>query len=361
MIVPKAVRMGPASSAILTATAALCVLGAAAGGATVAHAGEPAPARFPLADRGPLNGLVGIPNGWTQLLQGPAAELSWQITNNAMGERATGERLLLDGETHTVTLRWQHPLGERLAIGVELPWIAHGGGFLDGSIDAWHDALGLSEGIRPLLPARDLRYVYDRAGQPRAGAEDSTSGLGDLRTTLAWRLMTPGAQRPALDLTADVEWATGDADRLTGNGGTDLAAGLRAGRGGIAGTPGLGPLGWSAQAGLVWPGDADEPLPPAAGQFWYYDTALAWAATSALDLVVQLQGHGGAWQSHVTMLGDTALQLGLGAIWHPRPRLGLRLGIFEDLRTDTTPDFAIELALTYRPGSGLAPGALDAE
>ncbi len=325
-------------------------------------AAGPPLARLPMTDRGPFNGLLGIPDGWTQV-GGPVAELAWQVANNAMGEIDGTETLLLDGETHTVTLRWQRTLAGRLAIGVELPWLAHGGGFLDDAIDAWHDALGLSQGIRPLLPEDQLRYEYTRTGQSGVAVTDATSGIGDLRTAFAWRPFASTSGQPTLDVTAEIEWPTGDAARLTGNGGTDVAAGLRLGQPTRSTAAGLGRLGWTVQTGVVWPGTADAPLPAAAGQFWYYDAALAWPAGAALDLVLQVQGHGGPWQSHLEMLGDTALQLGLGLIWRARSGLGLRFGIFEDIRTDTTPDFALELALTYQPGSrsGPAPRPLDAE
>lgn len=360
MIVPKAVRMGPASRVPLTTGVTLVTLLLMFAAAPLA-AGPPL-ARLPMTDRGPFNGLIGIPDGWTQV-DGPVAELAWQVANNAMGEIDGTETLLLDGETHTVTLRWQRTLAGRLAIGVELPWIAHGGGFLDDAIDTWHDALGLSQGIRPLLPEDQLRYEYTRTGPPDISVTDATSGIGDLRTALAWRPFASVAGRPTLDVTAEIEWPTGDAARLTGNGGTDVAAGLRLGRTAASTRAGLGRLGWAMQAGVVWPGTADAPLPAAVGQFWYYDAALAWPAGDVLDLVVQIQGHGGPWQSDLEMLGDTALQLGLGAIWHARSGLSLRFGLFEDIRTDTTPDFALELALTYQPGSrsGLAPRPLDAE
>lgn len=312
-------------------------------GASAAGAGVPA---LPLADRGPLNGLVGFPDGWVAPDE-PAVEISWQIASNAMGQQAAEEYLLLDGETHALTLRLQRRLGERLALGIALPWIAHSGGFLDDPIDAWHDALGLSEGIRPDLPENDLRYAYGRDGHASFEVDHPTSGLGDLRSSAAWRLGDPAAAT-ALDLTADVEWPTGDARRLTGSGGIDVAAGLRVARAAKSGGRGLERLGWSARAGLLWPGATDAPLPPPAGQVPYYDAALAWAATPSLDLIVQLDGHGRAFQSGLRMTGGNVLQLGAGFAWGFAGRYALRLAVFEDVRTDTTADFTVELAISRR-------------
>ena len=97
----------------------------------------------------------------------------------------------------------------------------------------------------------------------------------------------------------------------------------------------------------MWPGHVDLPLPPASAQIVYYDAALAWAATHSLDLVLQAQGHTASYRSDLKMLGSSAVQLGGGLIWRFSGRLGLRFGVFEDIRTDTTPDFATQLSLIY--------------
>ena len=306
--------------------------------AVTASAADEAP-RFTLVNRSPFTAVLGVPTGWTQPGR-PAAELAWDIANHAVGQQSGGEQLLLDGETHVVTLRLRHPLGERWSFGVEAPWIAHGGGFLDRAIDAWHDAFGLHEGVRPELPTGDLRYVYAAGGTEVFALDDYASGPGDLHTTAAYRVLARGW---TLDVLADVEWPTGDADKLTGSGGTDVSASLR------ATGPALARLTWSVAAGVTWPGDVDLPLPPASAQIPWYDASLGWAALESLDLVLQVQGQGGAYRSGLEMLGSSALQFGAGVVWRVNGGLGIRFGVFEDIHTDTAPDFATELAVTVSP------------
>lgn len=344
MIVPNSACRGPYLRSVawlfvvLVAASALC-----AGAATAAD--DTRVARFPPRDRGPFAAIVGIGDGWPDPA-GPAVELSWDIASHAMGQDEGSEALLLDGETHTLTLRFQRNLGERLTLAAELPWIAHGGGFMDDLIDGWHDAFGLSEGIRPELPEDDLRYVYERNDVELFRLDDATSGIGDVRTSAAWRLL--GSESPTapfiIDAIAEVDWATGDADKLTGNGSTDLAAGVR-----IAAPLGGGRrFGWALGAGVAWPGDVDLPLPPTSNEIWYYDASLAWAALPSVDLILQTQGHSGLYESELEGLGDSALQLGGGVLWRMSARYALRFGVFEDIRTDTMPDFTSELTLTYR-------------
>jgi hypothetical protein len=344
VIVPNATSAGPDRArargrGAVAVAAALCAVAAGARAAEPAHV-----ERFPLVNRAPFTAILGVPSAGGA----PGVELSWDIASHAMAERSGAETILLDGETHVLTLRWRGAVGERLALAVELPWVTHGGGFLDGVIDDWHDFFGLSEGIRPELPTGDLRYVYTRGGVEVFRLDDTTSGIGDLRTSAALRLA--GAARGApgwgVDLTADVEWGIGEAAKLTGSGGTDVAAGLRveAPHG-----PG-GRLGWTAGAGVTFPGDTDLPLPGPEDAILHYDAALAWAARPSLDLVLQVQGQGGGWRSGLDMLGGASLQLGGGFAWRIGPALVLRFGVFEDIRTDTAPDFATELALAWRPG-----------
>lgn len=349
MILPNAPLRGPAPSRPnrcigrywQRALGAALLSGLAAGSAAGAEA-----SRFPLGERGPFNALLGIPDGWTDL-SGRRAELSWNIANHSVGERGGSEFLLLDGETHAVTLRMQQRLGERLSFGFELPWIAQSGGFLDPMIDSWHDAFGLSEGIRPSLPRNELQFVYGSGDSEQLRLDRNTSGLGDLHSAAVLRLAGAGNARNGLrlDLTADADWPTGDAARLTGNSGVDLAAGLRL-------SPGAASrFGWVLSAGVLWPGDVDLPLPPPSGRLLYYDVALAWAATQAVDLIIQVNGHSGAYQGGPDSLSGNTLQIGAGALWHFGSRYSLRFGVFEDLRTDTAPDFATELALLVRAGS----------
>lgn len=344
MIVPKATRAGPAVSRGPPGTARLACCALALGVASCgAHASEMG--RLLIGERGPFNALVGVPQGWPGP-DGSSLGIAWNVASHAMAESSGTEALLLDGETHVLTLRAQRQVAPRLVLGLSLPWIAHGGGFLDGVIDGWHDAFGLSEGIRPELPHDDLRFVYVRDGSERFALDDATSGIGDLRSAAMLHLAgdADDAEAPQLDLIAEIKWPTGEANRLTGSGSTDLAAGLRlSGRAAPS-------LGWALDAGVLWPGKVELPLPAVAGQVLYYEAALAWAAIESVELLLQLNGHRGIYQSSLEALGGQTLQLGAGARWRLGGRYGLRFGVFEDIRTDSAPDFAMELAIEVGTG-----------
>lgn len=342
MIVPNAACRGPylrrARLVLASLASAALVLATSAVQASVT--------RFPLRDRAPFNAIIGVGDSWPDA-RTPFIELSWDIASHATSQHAGHETLLLDGETHALTLRVQRTLGPRLTLGLELPWVAHGGGFMDRVIDEWHDTFGFSEGIRPNLPTGDLRFSYARDGVEVFRMDDATSGIADVRTAASWRLSDGARGRPAFDLVAAIEWPTGSADRLTGSGGTDATLGLRL----ASPEESMRAIAWSLGAGITWPGDVDLPLPEPAGQVRHYDAALAWRAWPAIELVLQAAGHSGGWRSGLETLGASALQFGGGIVWRIAPRWQARIGVFEDVRPDTTPDFASEITLRFGPAA----------
>jgi hypothetical protein len=48
------------------------------------------------------------------------------------------------------------------------------------------------------------------------------------------------------------------------------------------------------------------------------------------------------------MLGEPAMQLGVGAMWHVSEKYAMRFGFFEDLIAESAPDFGIEMAVIFK-------------
>jgi len=317
---------------------------------TPAIAGEFEASGFVLRNHSPFSAIIGIPGRWPDGTN-DVAELSWNTSNHAMFEMKEPEYLLLDGETQTISVRWQRRLSKRVQLGIEIPWLKHSGGFLDNTIDAWHDLTGLPEGIRPQTDSNELRYVFAADGPDVLRFEDSTSGLGDIQASLAVDL---GSFDESVDagylkripwkLKLSAEVPTGNIEKLTGNDNTDLAAGIGARSPHGAGSR----FGWWLDIGLVWPGDvAIDGLDPS-GQIFYYDTALAWRLHRKFDFLVQIAGSSAVYRSRIPMLGEPTAQIGVGGLWHISTNYGLRFGLFEDLRAETAPDFGIEITLIFK-------------
>lgn len=305
-------------------------------------AADDAPATpFVMKNRAPFAALIGIPGRWPDATD-RNAELSWNATSHAMSDGSGGFLVVADGETHSLTARFQLDAWRGWQIGVQLPWLRHSGGFMDSMIDTWHDLFNLNEGTRGRTGEDQLNYVLQQQQADIFRIDRSVSGIGDVEVGVSRDLGTLfGAPwRLALNL----KLPTGDVEKLTGSGSADFALGFgwRA-----PGTPGA-KLRWWLDAGAVVPGDVDIVGLKTESLVYYYDAALTWRLLRRFDAILQLAGHSSLYAGNDTVLGEPAAQLAVGGLWHMSPRFGLRFGFFEDILAESAPDFGLELALLVR-------------
>jgi hypothetical protein len=304
---------------------------------------------FGMRNHAPFSALIGIPNRWPDGTD-HSAEISWNTSNHSMLEVAgDDEYLMLDGETQTLSARLQKRLSSKVQLGIDIPWLQHSGGYLDGLIDSWHDLFGLPDGIRPQTPDNELMYVYENNGVQVFQLDERKSGLGDIQLAMGLDFGAIGNSgsssffsRIPWNLTFNLKVPTGDVEKLTGSGNIDVGAGV-----GMR-SPGSSRLDWWLDVGLVWPGDVDIAGLDSSGQIYYYDGAVTWRMLKNLDVLLQLAGHTALYQANVTMLGEPAMLLAAGTMWHVSERYALRLGFFEDLRAESAPDFGIEMAFIFK-------------
>jgi len=118
-----------------------------------------------------------------------------------------------DSETARLALRWRERLRpDGTDAWLEVPFVARGGGMLDSAIDAWHrNILGWEDPVRSQTDR--YRSRVNLAGQYRFG---SAAGLGDVSAGV-------GLPRPGFTARLAIKLPTGNAARLLGSGGVDLA------------------------------------------------------------------------------------------------------------------------------------------
>jgi len=141
---------------------------------------------------------------------------SLYITNTLNDEGKGGEELLIDAENYRYEFAFRNRRGNWLTQ-ITLPLVANDSGFLDSTIEDWHDFFGLPNGRRDRFPQDNLAISYSRDGVALFSQTESSSGLGDISLAV-------GYQPPAATgFYFGVELPTGSAEDFSGNEAIDYA------------------------------------------------------------------------------------------------------------------------------------------
>lgn len=300
--------------------------------ALLISANASAAAPFPTRDLNPLLAGFGLPSALPARLTSEswsvATDLNWASTS--LAQRADGERLIVDAETREarVTIGRSWPSG--FAAQLELPYRYTGGGVLDEAIDSWHDLLSLPEGARSTMPTDRMRIVYGHAGATLVDIDSSASGLADVSLDFGYSLRSTTATAVAAWLS--VKLPTGDADRLTGTGATDVSLAL-AGERELSND-------WSVfgQAGVTWLGDGDRLPAQQRKVVWSGLAGVGWRAWRGLELKAQLDAHTAVFEdTDLDFLGD-ALVLTVGGDYRFASGWRLDVAVSEDIAVESASD-----------------------
>lgn len=304
---------------------------------------------FQASNRSPVVQIFGLPGPGTARLLAPgeyAAEFAVDTAQNFTHNRSGGETILLDGESYRFNLNLRRGLTPRFEAGIDLPYLAHSGGFLDGFIEDWHDIFGLPQNGRDKSPHDRLLYSYTRNGRQEILVDDAAQGLGDIRLNAAWQVKTADAAAPwGAALHAALKLPTGDSDDLLGSGSTDLALWLSAARTWAGDGSAFALFGSLGAMGLT---DGDVIEDRQHHLVGFATLGGGWRPFDWLVLKLQVDGHTPFYDSDLPELGDPAALLTLGGDLALSETLALEIGVSEDLATETAADVMVRLALRSR-------------
>jgi hypothetical protein len=139
------------------------------------------------------------------------------------GAFAPGWDYLVDSETTRASLSLQFQIARRVSLGFEAPFLSHGGGFMDSTIESFHDALSLPQNDRDSQP-RDQLDIDLLGGNVRARLNEDDAGLGD--ATLRVRAMLWEGFSAALTAVIEAKAPTGEVSTFTGSGEWDYGLSL---------------------------------------------------------------------------------------------------------------------------------------
>ena len=302
---------------------------------SAAAAAEPFPAR----DLNPLLAGFGLPSALPARLAGEswtiAADLNWASTS--LVQRAGAERLIVDAETREARVTIARSWSSGFAAQLEIPYRYTGGGVLDDAIDSWHDMFSLPEGARALMPKDRIRVAYARGSTVLLDMQSSQAGLADIALDFGRSLYATNAGAAAAWLSIKVP--SGDADRLTGSGATDVSLAL-------AGEHRLGER-WSAfgQAAVAWLGDGERLPDQQRSVAWSALAGVGWRAWRGLELKAQLDAHSAVFDdADLDFLGD-AVVLTVGGDYRFASGWQLDIAVSEDIAVESASDVVFVFGL----------------
>lgn len=156
-------------------------------------------------------------------------------------------RLEIDAETVFVRPQVAYVPADDLELSLRVPYIRIGRGRLDGLIDNFHRALGLTDELRHAAPRYQLRLAFGQGGFSTPNTVVLNNGSGATTrlapvATVRWRVTERGAAWPVA-LTAAVDFPTlQDSNPIVAGNGHDMALGVAVARAQTSGLRGMASL-----------------------------------------------------------------------------------------------------------------------
>ena len=165
----------------------------------------------------PVVQLYGLPrmNGARVLRDNTEVTFNVEAANNFQSDNRLGTFAFFDGESMVSSLRVRGGWGNGLDWGVEIPYVVHTGGALDGVVDEFHEVFGLPDGERSLAPRGRLDYLIRSDGVVYADFDDSARSLGDVRAFLGYQIFDK--PKHAFALRSQIKFPTGRVEDLSGS------------------------------------------------------------------------------------------------------------------------------------------------
>jgi hypothetical protein len=293
----------------------------------------------------PASQIFGLPRALGGEILPPDHELTFntEVANVFTSDVDDTSFAFFDGETVTMTAGYRRRLGRRFEMGIEVPYVIHHGGRLDRVIDEFHDLFGLPQGGRDQAQRNKIDYVIRSGGTTYIDFQDSKESLGDIRIAGGFGWLREADR--ALALRASLKLPTGDADKLTGSDGADLAVWLDftdrrwLSRLGLELTMTGGVL--LMEEGEIVPEDQNDVA-------LFGHLGLSYPISARWTLKAQLDGHTELIGTGLDQASGEALQGSIGTRFAPGGKFWMDIALSEDLVSDSSPDVVIQLLLGAR-------------
>ena len=306
---------------------------------------------FGTSNQSPLVQIYGLPHDTGADIV-PAGKfhvsLNQDLSSNYTVSSNSHEQILLDGETYRLAFAARYGVAPRWEVGVEIPYLIQGGGFLDTFVINWHNTFGLPQGGRDSAPKGRVLYRYRKDGVQKMLMDHTASGIGDVRLTGGYSLYDTRdtGRQEMVALKGAVKLPTGDSSSLNGSGSTDVMLQLCANRTVFRDWGSLGLYG--SVGGLAM--SRSDVLSDQHNQFAGFGTVgLGWGPASWISFKAQLNGNTPLYRdSSLDELSKIPLVLIFGGALKLPGEYLLDIGVAEDVAVATAPDVSFHLGLSKR-------------
>lgn len=304
---------------------------------------------FRTSNRSPLIQIFGLPAETTPALTSSGhwhIGLSQDIASSYTASSTATEHILLDGELYRWTLTARYGINDRLELGLELPFVVQGGGFLDSFIIDWHTIWGLPQGGRDTAPLHRLNYRYTKNGVNLLDIQHTSGGIADISLLAGYKLFEQrtDTDHDMLTLRAQLKLPTGNSASFLGSSGTDMALFLT---GSMNRSVEWGTIGTFASLGGMYTGNGRFLKHQQENLVGFATAGMGWSPADWISFKVQSSLTSPFYkQSSLKPLGTgTALLTTGGSLKLPGNYL-LDIGISEDIAVATAPDVTFHLGLS---------------
>jgi hypothetical protein len=257
----------------------------------------------------------------------------------------------MDMEITELNLRYKHNIKSIGEVGINLPLIAFGNGFMDGFLNFYHELIGIPDPYgRSGRPKNDFLYEIrhgeytDLLAERGSGVQGNTAvilgktgtGIGDIRLTLKKPVIV--SENYTLSIKGDIELPTGDAKEGYGNGSTDVGVYILYDR---LLTDKIMSY-WNI--GAVFPGDVKGYINIDLNNYIYGGTAIEIKKSQRWDLLFQLQAQSPIYpETDLLAIDRTALLLAFGCRYNADSH-SIEFSIAEDLSASGVPDITANIS-----------------
>lgn len=300
-------------------------------------------------NQSPLSQIYAIPHDSGADIVPPGSfrvSFNQDLSSNYTVNNSTREQITLDGETYRLSFAARYGVTSRAEVGIEIPYLIQGGGFLDSFVVDWHNTFGLPQGGRNSAPKGRLLYSYRKDGVQRLLMDRSGSGIGDIALTGGFSLFDSRetGRHDRVAFKGAVKLPTGDSSYLRGSGGADAMLQIC---GSVNSNSAWGSLGMYGSVGALAMSKGDVlggQHTPLAG---VGSLGIGWGPASWISFKAQLNGTTSLYRdSALAELSRTPLVLMFGgALRFPGDYL-LDIGVAEDVAVATAPDVSFHLGLS---------------